>query len=246
MSRAHWNSAGGGSAPPPPPPQPNPDPGAWRSAAAWSVAESAAAGDPASLMHPAVAASSRKRKGSAQQSQQPQPSHGHFTDAASGSPAAPAASSSSSAPLAEGAYSTCQLTLGLEVSGKLMHPIVPRGTRLPCTSTQLFSTYADQQQYVSIMVYQVSRSHAHTHTHTHTRTHTHTHMHTNTVAWTHASTAELFEADNGIVRDGHEPPTRLGDKAKRSKSGGDGRQANAIRTRAMAQGQSAPPISRQC
>jgi hypothetical protein len=169
MSGAHWNSAGGESAPPAPPPpqqqQQQPDPDGWRTGASWSVGESAAAGDPASLqLHPAVAASSRKRKGSAQQSQQSQPSHGHFTDAASGSPAAPAASGSSSAPSADGAYSACQLTLGLEVSGKLMHPIVPRGTRLPCTSTQLFSTYADQQQYVSIMVYQVS--------HTHTRTHT--------------------------------------------------------------------------
>ena len=184
MSGAHWNSAGGERAQQPaPPPPPHPDPDGWRSAAAsWSSRggelESAAAGDLASTMHPAVAASSRKRKGSAQQSQQAQPSHGHFTDAASGSPAAPAASgsASSSAPLAEtsaaaGAYSTCQLTLGLEVSGKLMHAIVPRGTRLPCTSTQLFSTYADKQQYVSIMVYQVSRSHTHAHTNKHRHTH---------------------------------------------------------------------------
>jgi len=174
MSGAHsWNSAQpGGSAPPPPPQQQQqqqPDPGAWRSGASWSVADSAGAGAPASLQlqHPAVAASSRKRKGSAQQSQQAQPSHGHFTDAASGSPAAPAASGSSSVPSADGAYSACQLTLGLEVSGKLMHPIVPRGTRLPCTSTQLFSTYADQQQYVSIMVYQVRSSHTCTCTHAH-------------------------------------------------------------------------------
>lgn len=37
-----------------------------------------------------------------------------------------------------------------------MCTVIPRGTKLPCTSAQLFSTYADQQPGVSILVYQVT------------------------------------------------------------------------------------------
>lgn len=44
-----------------------------------------------------------------------------------------------------------------------MCPVIPRGTKLPCTSAQLFSTYADQQPGVSILVYQVRQHHAQQH-----------------------------------------------------------------------------------
>jgi hypothetical protein len=48
------------------------------------------------------------------------------------------------------------LTLGIETADDSMCTVIARGTPLPCSVTQLFSTYADHQPGVSILVYQVS------------------------------------------------------------------------------------------
>jgi len=54
-------------------------------------------------------------------------------------------------------HETSVLTLGIETADDMMCCVIPRGSRLPCESTQLFSTYADHQPGVSIMVFQVRR-----------------------------------------------------------------------------------------
>ena len=55
------------------------------------------------------------------------------------------------------------LTLGIKTADDMMCCVIPRGSRLPCESTQLFSTYADHQLGVSIMVFQVRRQREPTH-----------------------------------------------------------------------------------
>ncbi|KAF9070885.1 heat shock protein 70-2 [Rhodocollybia butyracea] len=49
------------------------------------------------------------------------------------------------------------LTLGIETSGGVFSKIIPRGTTLPTAKSQIFSTAADNQQVVSIKVFEGER-----------------------------------------------------------------------------------------
>jgi heat shock protein 5 len=50
------------------------------------------------------------------------------------------------------------LTLGIETVGGVMTKIIPRGTVIPSKKTQTFTTYQDQQQTVTIAVYEGERA----------------------------------------------------------------------------------------
>ncbi len=53
------------------------------------------------------------------------------------------------------------LTLGIETLGGMMTPLISRNTTIPTTKSQIFSTAADNQPAVDIMVYQGERPMAH-------------------------------------------------------------------------------------
>lgn len=53
------------------------------------------------------------------------------------------------------------LTLGIETMGGIMTPLINRNTTIPTTKSQIFSTAADNQPAVDIMVYQGERQMAH-------------------------------------------------------------------------------------
>lgn len=50
------------------------------------------------------------------------------------------------------------LSLGIETAGGVMNVIIPKNTRIPVRKTQIFTTYADNQQSVCIQVYEGERS----------------------------------------------------------------------------------------
>ena len=53
------------------------------------------------------------------------------------------------------------LTLGIETMGGVMTPLITRNTTIPTTKSQVFSTAADNQPAVDVVVYQGERPMAH-------------------------------------------------------------------------------------
>jgi heat shock 70kDa protein 1/2/6/8 len=52
----------------------------------------------------------------------------------------------------------CPLTLGIETAGNVMTPLIKRNTTIPCKKAQTFSTYADNQTQVKIVIFQGERA----------------------------------------------------------------------------------------
>lgn len=52
----------------------------------------------------------------------------------------------------------CPLSLGIETAGGVMTALVPRGTTIPTTREQTFSTYSDNQPAVTIQLFEGERS----------------------------------------------------------------------------------------
>lgn len=52
----------------------------------------------------------------------------------------------------------CPLSLGIETAGGVMTNIIPRNTTVPCSKSQVFSTYADNQPAVTIKVFEGERA----------------------------------------------------------------------------------------
>jgi heat shock protein 1/8 len=53
------------------------------------------------------------------------------------------------------------LSLGIETAGSILTPIIPRNTTIPCTRSQVFSTFVDNQPAVTIQVYEGERLRTH-------------------------------------------------------------------------------------
>lgn len=51
----------------------------------------------------------------------------------------------------------CSLSLGIETSGQIMTPMIPRNTTIPTKKTQTFSTYADNQPAVTLKILEGER-----------------------------------------------------------------------------------------
>ncbi|KAH3732349.1 heat-shock protein 70 [Pelomyxa schiedti] len=66
--------------------------------------------------------------------------------------------SGSNSPLSLKLHDVTPLTLGLEIAGGQMKPVIPRNTPLPCTRWESFSTYTDNQLGVLIQVYEGERA----------------------------------------------------------------------------------------
>jgi L1 cell adhesion molecule like protein len=51
----------------------------------------------------------------------------------------------------------CPLTLGIEIAGGVMEPIIKRNSTIPCKQTKTFSTYTDNQSGATIRIFQGER-----------------------------------------------------------------------------------------